>query len=53
MHTSKRYATLLKKQKILIKKNLIDKIHKLIVKEIKLNVNRHIKTNRNHNLFQV
>ncbi len=28
-----------KKQKILIKKNLGDKIHKLIIQELKLNVN--------------
>jgi hypothetical protein len=28
-----------RKQKILIKKNLVDKIHKLIIKELKLNVN--------------
>jgi hypothetical protein len=34
-------------------KNLIDKIHKLIVKELKLNVNHHIKKNRNHDLLQV
>jgi hypothetical protein len=26
-------------------------VHKLIVKEFKLNVNRHIKTSRNHNLL--
>jgi hypothetical protein len=47
MHTSMRYASLLKKQKILILKILIDKIQKLIVKEIKLNINRHIATKKN------
>jgi hypothetical protein len=35
------------------KKQLVDKIHKLIVKELKLNINCHIKTSKNHNLFQV
>ncbi len=34
-------------------KNLVDKIHKLIVKELKLIVNCQIKTNKNCNLFQV
>jgi hypothetical protein len=34
-------------------KNLVDKIHKPIVKEFKLNVNRHIKIGKNHNFFQV
>jgi hypothetical protein len=37
----------------LIKKNLVDKIHKLIVKELKLNINCHIKIGKNHNLVQV
>jgi len=34
-------------------KNLIDKTQKLIVKELKRNVNCHIKINRNHNLLRV
>jgi hypothetical protein len=34
-------------------KNLVNKIYKLIVKELKLNVNRQIKTSKNHNLLQV
>jgi hypothetical protein len=42
-----------KKKKILNLKNLIDKTQKLIVKELKLNVNCHIKINRNHNLLRV
>jgi hypothetical protein len=37
---------LVKKQKILNLKNIIDKIHKLIVKKLKLNVNCHIKIGR-------
>jgi hypothetical protein len=53
VHTSKRYVNLLRKQKILIKKNLIYKIHKLIVKKVKFNINDHIKTYRNHNLLQI
>jgi hypothetical protein len=44
---------LAKKIKNLNKKYIVDKIHKLIVKAFKLNVNHHIKTSRNHNLFQV
>ncbi len=52
MHTNKRYMNQPRKHKILIKKK-IDKIHKLIVKELKLNVNCHIKTCKNHNLLQV
>jgi transposase len=46
--TSKRYPKLSKKQN-----NLVNKIHKLIIKEPKLNVHRHIKTGRNHILLQV
>jgi hypothetical protein len=34
-------------------KNLINKIHMLIVKKLKLNVNHHIRKSRNHNRFQV
>jgi hypothetical protein len=34
-------------------KKKVDKIHKLIVKKFKLNVDCHIKIGRNHNLFQV
>ncbi len=34
-------------------KKLVDKIHKLIVKKLKLNVNCHIKIGRNHNHFEV
>jgi hypothetical protein len=34
-------------------KNLVNKIHKLVVKKLKLNVDCHIKTQRNHNLLQV
>jgi hypothetical protein len=34
-------------------KKLIDKIHKLIIKELKLNANHNIKIDKNHNLFQV
>jgi len=41
MHTSKRYANLSRKQK-----KIIDKIHKLIVKEFKLHVNCHIKISK-------
>jgi hypothetical protein len=33
--------------------NLVEKIDKLIVKKLKLNINDHIKTYKNHNLFQV
>jgi len=43
MQTSKKYVNLLRKQKILIKKNLVDKIHKLIIKKFKFNVDCHIK----------
>jgi hypothetical protein len=52
MHTNKILA-LPSKQKILIKKILVDKIYKLIIKEFKLNVDCDIKIGRNHNLFQV
>ncbi len=51
VQTNKIYVNLLRKQKKFKKKNLIDKIHKLIVKEFKLTVNCHIKTSRNHNLL--
>ncbi len=34
-------------------KNLVDKMRKLIIKKLKLNVNHHIKRGRNHNLLQV
>jgi len=42
VETSKRYANLSKKAKKINYKNLVNKIHKLIVKELKLNVNCHI-----------
>ncbi len=51
MQTSKRCANLPRKQKILNKKNLVHKIHKVIVKELKLNVKHNIKIGRNHNLL--
>ncbi len=44
---------LVKKIKSFNFKNLVDKIHKLIVKKLKLNVNHRIKTGKNHNLLQV
>ncbi len=44
---------LAKKTKKFNENNLVDKTHKLIVKEPKLNVDCHIKTCRNHNLLQV
>jgi hypothetical protein len=53
MPTSKRYENLLKKAKNFNLKNLVDKMHKLIIKELKLNLNYHIKTCRNHNLLQI
>jgi hypothetical protein len=53
MQTSKKKVNLPRKQKKLIKKDLIDKIHKLIVKELKFNINCHIQTRKNHNLFQI
>jgi len=34
-------------------KNIVHKIHKLIVKKLKLNVDCHIKTGKNYNLLQV
>jgi hypothetical protein len=34
-------------------KNLLDKMHKLIVKKLKLNVNCHMKISRNHNFLQI
>ncbi len=52
MQTNKTYANLSTKQKKKIKKK-IDKINSLIIKKFKLNVNRHIKTSRNHNLLQI
>jgi len=42
-----------KAKKNLNLKNIVDKIHKLIVKKLKFNVNRHIKISKNHNLLQV
>jgi hypothetical protein len=42
---------LAKKAKNNNKNNLVDKIQKLIVKELKLNVNCHIKISRNHNFL--
>jgi len=47
------YVNLPRKQKEIDWKNLIDKIHKLIAKQLKLNVNRHIKIDKNHNRLQV
>jgi hypothetical protein len=44
---------LAKKAKNLNCKNLVHKIHKLIIKELKLNVNHNIKISKNHNLLQV
>jgi len=44
---------LTKKAKNLNYKNLVDKLHKPIVKERKLNVNHNIKIGKNHNLLQV
>jgi transposase len=44
---------LVKKTKKNYLKNLVDKIHKLIVKELKLNVNCHIKIDKNHNLLPI
>jgi hypothetical protein len=44
---------LAKKAENLNYKNLVDKIHKLIFKELKLNVNHNVKTGKNHNLLQV
>jgi hypothetical protein len=34
-------------------KNLLDKMHKLIVKKLKLKVNCHMKISRNHNFLQI
>jgi hypothetical protein len=51
MNLSRKQKALILKN--LVKKNLVDKIHKLIVKKLKLNVNCHIKIGRNHNFFQV
>jgi len=48
-----RCANLSRKQKKLNWKNLVDKIHKLIVKELKFNVNHNIKIVQNDNLLQV
>jgi hypothetical protein len=44
---------LAKKTKKLNFKNLVNKIHKLIIKELKLNVNHNNKIVKNHNLLQV
>ncbi len=46
--SKKENLNLPRKQKILI----VDKIHKLIVKEFKLNANCYLKTSENHNLPQ-
>jgi hypothetical protein len=46
--SEKENVNLPRKQKILI----INKIHKLTIKEFKLNVNCYIKTRKNHNLPQ-
>jgi hypothetical protein len=53
VQTNQKNMNLPRKQKILIKKNLIDKIHKLIVKELKFNINHHNQTRQNHNLLQI
>jgi hypothetical protein len=53
VHMNKRYANLPRKQKYLNWKNIVNQIHKQIVKELKLNVNCHIKIGKNHNLLQV
>jgi len=54
METSKRCANLPKKNGANLNfKKIIDKIHKLIVKELKFNVNHSIKIDENHNLLQV
>jgi hypothetical protein len=42
-----------KEKKSYLKIYIINKIHKLIVKELKLNVNWHIKTSKNYNLLQI
>jgi hypothetical protein len=44
---------LVKKTKKINLKNLVDKIHKLIVKELKLNINCHIKIDKIHNLLPI
>jgi hypothetical protein len=49
----RKMCELAKKAKNLNYKNLVDKIHKLIVRELKLNVNHNIKIGKNHNLLQV
>jgi hypothetical protein len=49
VYIGKRYVDLPKKTENVSLKNLIEKIQKLILKELKLNVNRHIKTLKNHN----
>jgi hypothetical protein len=48
----KKNANCHESKKILIKK-IIDKIHKLIFKKLKLNVNRCIKIGKNHDLLQI
>jgi hypothetical protein len=52
-HINKRYASLSRKQKIFVKKIIVDKVHKLVVMKLKLDVDCHIQTSRNHNLLQV
>jgi hypothetical protein len=49
VYTSKRYANSQKKTKSLNLKNIVNKIQKLILNKLKLNVNQHIKTLRDHN----
>jgi hypothetical protein len=53
VQTSKKICELVKKAKKINSKNLVGKIHKLIIEKLKLNVNHHIKTCKNHNLLQV
>jgi hypothetical protein len=52
LNKQKKLCEAMKARKLTLK-NLFDKIHKLIVKELKLNINDHIKRDRTHNLFQV
>jgi hypothetical protein len=42
-----------KKKKLINFKNLVNKIHMLLIKKLKININDHIKTSKNHNLLQV
>ncbi len=52
VQTNKRYANLSKIKKF-NKKKKVDKIHKVIVKELKPNINCHIKIGKNYNLLQM